>query len=231
MIAAATFLLVTLQTPTTFEALELAKIRAYHELKTCREVWEVEIGDQKLGRDSIIDDGQYRVVITVGDGRFISLADKKTSWMLMEPQKVYYESEIKPWTFDPKESLLKAAKDEFQFKFDSNKPMQFALSTEVKLMPIEEVTVDKEKLRKVVALAKNAKGHEISITQWFLPDRWLLKRFSVKGQGDGGPFEFGGVAKVLDLKAKIDPADFKLDPESIKGYQKGELPPTDGGNR
>lgn len=60
----------------------------------------------------------------------------------------------------------------------------------------------------------------MTITQWSLADRWIMKRFLIMGEGEDGPLELKGRAKLLDFKAEHSPSAFALDATKVQGYQK-----------
>ena len=58
------------------------------------------------------------------------------------------------------------------------------------------------------------------VTQWFLPDKWIVKRFTIDGMSDTGPVRLKGEVGVLDFKATIPSNEFLLDPALVSGYEK-----------
>lgn len=63
------------------------------------------------------------------------------------------------------------------------------------------------------------RGNTLTVTQWFLLDRWILKRFTVLIEGPDGPNAIRGEIK-LDFKAAHGASEFTLKPEAIEGCEK-----------
>lgn len=216
--------------PKTFEDLEIAKIVAMHEVKNLRMETTISLpspdgpaheihlkmlvlGDRR--RCSVIADDQVQLEV---------IDNSPTSWIIVPPQRKY--AEIKPDTtkepkFDPKEQLLKAEPDSFSFKFDSDEPVRFAPYSAFVLQPMEVVHEGSNTLRKVAASITSKKtGNKITVTQWFLPDKWFLKRFTIEGRGQDGPISLKGEASVLDFKSALRDSDFILDMTTVQGFDK-----------
>jgi len=214
----------------TFEELEIDKIKAYFELKAFHE--ELEVTDVEAAKTYLVTrstkmDG-LRSHSTGGTGtsKVESVCDGKTSWLIFTSQASYYESKIdQTAAFDPKTWLLKADADGFNFAMNTTEPVQFACHLPLKVVSVEVVKEGAQNLRKVVASATNSKGIKLTITQWFLPDKWLVKRFSVD-TGPTGPINMKGVMTTLDLHATFPATEFNLDPKMVEHFQKMAAPPS-----
>lgn len=224
LVALTTLMLQSSTTPKTFEDLELDKITAYHNLKDFREEMDIEVGDAKIHRTTMMDGDRSHIICTLSDGtKMESVCDGIVGWAILHSQKQYFERKIdRNATFDPKQFLLKTVPDSFNFNFNGGQPVQFALSPAFEITSVETIKDDGETLRKVVATSKKPNGHYLTLTQWFLPDRWLVKRFTIDGVGNDGPIRGRGEATKLRFDAKYTSPDFALDSTLIQGYQKVE---------
>jgi hypothetical protein len=216
--------------PKTFEELEIAKLSAYHDVKAFQSVMDLSVttaGNVATMHVRAMRDGErsYQVVTRSDGAPLESGSDGKNVWGIYPDQKVYTEHPADSFAaFDPKASLLAATSNNFKFNFGSDTQMQFASDPAFFLQSIEPVAVDGVKLRKAVASIVNKDGNTIVLTQWFLADKWLLKRFIVTGYSDNGAFAMKGDL-TLNQSATIDDKLFTLDPSKVQGYEKRDVPP------
>lgn len=219
-------LLIALQEPKSFEEIELAKIKAYHELTGFREEMTIELkGSQPatIKRTIELDGPKHRALfIMPGDAKLENICDGETSRMIMHSNKAYTDKKVDPWSsFDPKTLLAKPEEDSLKFEFDTaEKPVLFACSPPLTLKTFETIEDGSEKLRKAVATSTSKKGRTVTVTQWFLPDKWILKRFSIAGEGENGPIDLVGKAEKLEVNVKFAANEFVLDPVVVKDFQK-----------
>lgn len=215
------------QVPKTFEDVEIEKIRAYVGLKTFREEMHISMrpGDPRgdFVRLIEIDSPMSRSIILMPDlTRFQAVCDGKTRWTIQHAAKEYTEGSVdsgKP--FKPSEHLANAEEvDSFEIEFSSgDQPIRFAASPNFKLGAMTEEHVAGERERKVLATATKADKTQIRLTQWFLADKWILKRFRLE---KGVELLAEGKCKKLELNAKFEPSYFVMNPALIQGYKKIE---------
>jgi hypothetical protein len=232
---AALALWVISSTPKTFEDLEIAKIEALHGIKTFR--WQMTVSLHSEGKDysmkaTMLRDGARgesdSSMPNVLELRTVT--DGSTIWTLRDPQKVYEEAKLDPnEVFDPKKLLIANHPHSFNYAFGTDNTFGFACDPPLNLMSLATVQEGGIALRKAVATSTNEKGQTLTLTQWFLPDKWILKRFTIDGKGDGGPFHADAEATTIDFKAKIGPKDFNLDPAMLTGYTKQDVHATGSG--
>jgi len=213
--------------PETFDALEIAKITATHGIKHFRSVTNISgvTGQGVIKVTDVEDGGRSHVTIKFPDGSNMEIIDDgSTVWSIVDQAKQYSEAKrIQTDTFDPKEMLLKShASVKFNFTYEGQ--MQFAADPQFVLAGIEKVQEAGASLRKAVATATSAKGNKVTITEWFMPDKWIMKRFSLVGQGESGSVSVKGEVSSIDFEATPLPGEFALDPARISGYTKQEVP-------
>ena len=219
----------TLQTPKTFQDIEIAKIMAFHGLVKFKMDLTVsfDIGTSKAvtNVETILDGNHRHVKISLPDSTRMEYVDNgSTIWFINHSLKSYVETKYVPEaSFDPKANLLKVAPLRFDFNFSSDQPVQFASDPPPIVQSISIVRDGGSTLRKVVASCTSKKGHKITITQWFLPNRWIVKRFEVVGQSDSGPFTGKGEAKI-DFNSPPRPREFEP-PKDVSTYKKVEQHP------
>lgn len=219
-------LVIAIQAPKSFEDLEIEKIKAYHGLKGFREEFKIELkGDDSsyVTRSVELDAGRFRAVIVMPEGQKMEdLFDGITNRIIMHESKTYFDVPFdKSRPFDPKDYLAKTEGESLKFSFASaGTPIQFACDPPLVIKSIETVQEGSARLRRVIATSAGKSGRTLTITQWFLPDKWLLKRFKIEGVGQSGPIHVEGTAVKLDLDAKFDAKHFTLDPATISGYKK-----------
>jgi hypothetical protein len=217
------------QVPKTFEDLELAKIVAVHDLKNLKMEMTLPIplnGELRDGHVDMLFSGDRRKCTISADGavQMETIDNPPYHSVVVPPQKKYEEVKSDPpkdLAFDPKTHLLKTPQDEFRFQFESSGTVQFSPGPEFVLSQVEAVQEGTTKLRKIVAKATSkSTGHVLTVTQWFLSDKWILKKFTIDSQTDDGAISLRGEVTLLDFKATFKDADFVLDRSSIQGYEK-----------
>lgn len=166
-------------------------------------------------RGSVIADGELQVEI---------IDDPPRHWIIVPPQRKYALDKSKlaeDAKYDPRGDLLKAEPDSFKFRDDSDEQVQFAPVNRFVLQPMEIVHEGGSLLRKFVAtITSRTTGHVLTVTQWFLPDVWIVKRFSVVGNMPSGPLSIKGEATLIDFKPHIKESEFLLDMSSVEGFEK-----------
>jgi hypothetical protein len=216
------------QTPKTIRDLESAKVEAIRGIKSFRlemnsiTVFSLDTKSVSSHVTMLRDGDRFRINRQVAGVTEEDVNDGQTMWSIFSaPKKIYREypddashmaGPMKhPTRAKPQSWYLDF--DWFQARFDSDTPL--------KIKSIEDVHEGTSTLRKVIA-SDEAKGKPATMTliQWFLPDKWILKRFYLNGHNENGPFMCQGEVTVLDFNAKITPRDFALDPSMIKGFRK-----------
>ena len=223
------------QAPASFEELEIDKLAAYHGLKSFHETMDVSStingSTTKVKRDTIMDGDKLHVVLSDSGGPKIEqICDGTNCWFIFRPKRIYFEEKADPTPFDPKAHLLKTDPDTGSMNLNFGIPLQFAHDPAPTIASCELVQAGREKLMKVVALATGTEGRKMTITQWFLPDRWILKRATMIGEGKDGPISIAAEVSRLDFKAVIGPRDFLLDRTVEQSFQKADGPPPDIGS-
>jgi hypothetical protein len=228
------------QAPKTFEDLEIAKIVAMHDLKRVRMEFNLELPPEqgethKLTYSRLVMGDHCRSTVRFDDEVQVDMITAPPYlWIVMPKAKKY--TEIKDTTpkaqpFDPKQDLLKADPDTFNFKCDEC-AAKFAPAKEISIQSIETVHEGKAEYRKVIASIKSkSTGHVLTITQWFLPDKWIVKRFSIIGESSEGPVNYKGEATVIDLDPKLKDSDFVLDMSAVAGFEKTVAGPNGGSGK
>jgi hypothetical protein len=141
--------------------------------------------------------------------------------MIVHPRK---EFQLMPapqaMPFDPKTKLAKAEPESIKFTYTaSDDPILFACDPPFVLRSIDEVTEKDRKLRRAVAVTgKN--GRSVTLTQWFLPDRWLLTRFVIEGEDKEGKIKIVGNVLKMELNRTYNDKSFKPEPELVLGYRR-----------
>ena len=219
-------LLALRQTPKTFEDLELEKIKAYHAQKTFSEELELKSTDEngkvyKVLRTTLMDGDRSHIVAHLPDHSVVeSFDDGKNSCVIMYSKKLYLTSTSTGAAFDPKSALIKADPDHGNMALNGELPYLIATNPTPEIKSIETVHENGETLRKVEASATNSVGHTTKITEWFLPDLWILKHAIVEGIGKDGPFKDELTVSKLDFHAKVREVDFAFDPSKVQGFQR-----------
>ncbi|HWD40016.1 MAG TPA: hypothetical protein VG944_14295 [Fimbriimonas sp.] len=223
--------------PKTFQEVEIAKAVAIHEAERLSLDYTATMqqeGQTKEMRIVMAKDGKREHDKIKVDGELMaeSICDGRTSWMILDPQKAYLEAKLEAITeFDPKKVLVKCEPMSFNYGFTSNSQFGFACDPPLELKSIEAVKEGDEPLRKVVGAATTAKGSSITITQWFLADKWILKKFNLHGRTQDGDFDIEGEASKIDFDPKFKDTEFDFDPARIQGYTKQEAPAPQSGGR
>ena len=214
------------QVPKTFEDLEIEKIKAYHGLTAFRETMRITLSAD-ASPDAIVRlielDGkrQRGVFMLPGGAKMETVCDGATNRSFLHEAKAYADVAVdKKQAFIPKDLLAKADAESVQFEFTAGgQPVLMACDPQFKLQSVTTVKEGAEQLRKAISFATKEPGRTLTLTQWFLADRWILKRFNIEGQGKEGPVCIEGVAK-LEFDVKFRPLHFAMDPKAIEGYQK-----------
>lgn len=215
LISAACFI----QTPKTFEELEIAKIKQYRELKRYEEQLKVRMGDTVINQTSFVDNRRFQVKLGLSTGqKYDTFCDGQVSVNVNHADKSYSQGKVEqPEVFDPKSALLKPGDQVFNLMWGSGLPVRFAVDAALELK-FEEDKEGSEKLRKVVATATGPNGGKLVLTQWFKAEKWILVKFTVKMPTDEESPYVQGEVKTLDLKSVKD-SDFKWDPKTSPDYK------------
>lgn len=222
MVASFVVLATLIQAPKTLEDLDLLKIKAYQALKTYRDVLTIEIETSKLTKTTLKDGVRFHSNLSLPDGsKMESYNNGSMSWVILHAQKTYVESKVaQSLEFDPKSHLLKAEEGSLQFKFEDNRPVQFATTPSLPITLSDTVKEGNKELRRFVTSGTGKSGKKLTITQYFLPDRWIVVRFMVEGEGESGPTLAKGEVTEQDFKAKVSDSLFKPDLKKLEGYSK-----------
>lgn len=231
MILASAFGVLLSQAPTTFVEVELEKIKAYVGLRAFREEMHISLSPGDPRGDFVrlieIDGSMSRAVILMPDlTRLQAVCDGKTRWAVHQASKTYSEGPASDGkTFKPSDHLAKAKEvDSFELDFDSvDRPVRFDANPGFVLKSIAEESLDGEKLRKVVAVSvRTDKAKQVTLTQWYLPDKWILKSFTLTSEGKTLA---EGRCKVLDFNATFERGYFVFNADSIKGFKRVNTDP------
>ena len=222
------------QNPKSFEDLELAKIVTWHNVKHMRFEEKLtsteENGDvHVIGVSVLIQGDKSRASLKIDDQPLlISLTNPPESWVVAPSQKKYFQQKIdttKRPAFDAKEHLLKADPDTFNLTFDTDEPIRFGPAKKFVIRSFTTVREGGESLRKVEATITNKEGRSLVVTQWFLLDKWIVKRFTVARSGQSSKIAMKGVATTIDFEPNAKDSEFVLDRSTIAGFEKAGLPP------
>lgn len=220
----------SLQNPKSFEDLEIEKIEAYHGLKSFHEVIELKVDTGQpeqtpiiMKRETFMDGTRYHVIEDAdAAGKIETIGDGKFYYFIDHTKKTFNRGPADGAPFDAKANLLKAESHAFNLNIDSGMPFQVASDPAPIIESISTVKEGKTELRKVVATATSAKGNKLTIVQWFLPDRWILDRATVKEETKNSPMSAEVTVTVLDFDAKFKTNEFTFDPSHLKGYREAE---------
>jgi hypothetical protein len=223
------------QAPKTFKQLELAKIVAFHELKSVHleEMLTTENGGAATpggaSRTSIFQEGnRVHWLFSAPDGtRVEALDDGLTTWLIFHHRKEYWVmSDNKLPAFKAEQKLIEAPPGQFKFNPMGTGPFQFASNPPPEIESIASAVLDGETLRKVVASVTSAKGNRLTVTQYFVPDRWVAKRAEVTIVGPSTNVRMSARLTTLDFHPAFTHGEFQFDPSKVKGYERHEgLPP------
>lgn len=224
MVAVLLLLTTLQQTPPPFAEVELDKVRAYHDLKLFHEEMTCTLtagpNEVKIERSTFIDGSKFHCIQLVNaTQRYESICDGSREWTISRPDRQYGDVAADT-AFDPTAEVIKATNQHFYFRFDSDRPAQFACDPDFTPVSMETVTEGKDKLRKLVYSAVSKTGHTMTMTEWFLPDRWILKKVLLIGQSDVGDTRLECAMSTLDFEPTMPPDVFKLDPAIVDGYKK-----------
>jgi hypothetical protein len=227
MLAAWIALSLFAQKQVTFEDVELEKIKAYHDLKAFHEELEIDIttnGEVSILRRSTFLDGEkaHSILITPQQTKDESFSDGEKQWTIARAEKQFWEIKTDNNSkFDPKSELIKAIPNAFNFLCNWGRPVQFQPDPPPTLVSDEIVEVAKESLRRVKFMTTSPTGI-ITITQWFQPDKWILKQFLVEMSNNDASVTMRRTETVQDFKPSIPPTEFTFDPKLVAGYAKGD---------
>ena len=224
------FISLIAQPPKSLSEVEINKILAFHELQNYREILEVELirnGNDHYSMKAVtcIAGKKLHFVLTSPDGnRLESIVDGKISTLIVASSKVYcsypYPADAK---FDPRAHLLKIEPGKFSFNSSSGAPFRFSMDPDLPITSDGLVEVDHAKFRRVVVSGVGTSGRRVSITQYFLPDRWLLQRFEIEGEAETGTFYLNGKVTVSEFSPKFPETEFLFDPKAVDGFKKLSL--------
>jgi hypothetical protein len=217
----------THQTPKTFEDLEIEKLKAYHGLKTFHEVLDLKVDSGQpnetpvvLKRETFMDGDRFHVIENAdAAGRIEALFDGKIHYLIYHPNKTLTKTLDDGKPFDFKANLLTAGFHVFNMNVNSGMPFQIAADPQPQIQSIETVTEGKKDFRKVVAITSSTRGNQIRITEWFLPDRWILDHATVREETRDSPMSADLTVKTLEFDATPDPKEFVFDQATLKGYK------------
>jgi len=205
------------KTPRTFEELEDAKVNAFHSIERARiECRAHVLGDvsqtkakyskwfhYEFSVSTLIDGSRYHSTVKHDNGEGEEfLSDGAHSWMVNFGRLLDF-GPIQKDQFDPK--AFNATRMDLKWANPNRGLLLFNVVAKFKLKgsPTTE-TVKGQVLRKVVS---NIPGDGTTLTQWFLPDRWILKKAILVGPAGEytDTFEF----PKIDFNPVIRASEFK----------------------
>lgn len=214
--------------PPTFDQIEANKHAAYRALADYREVIEMRVtGDGKtqvLTLQQRIQGPKQRLVALINGAKYLESGhDGAKGWAITHASKQYklwtgpnanYASKYKA----PDRKL--APVGDFNFLFDNGYNIRFTSNPPLKILSDSAATLDGKPARKIVAKAVIEEGKRfVQVTQWFYPDKWIMRRFDIEGKGKtSGVFKVEGRVLESSFAAASTPGMFRLDPKLVRGY-------------
>lgn len=220
--------LLVAQASPTFDQIEALKHTAYRQLADYREVIKIEVrGDGKtnvLTLQQRIQGPKQRLVALINGNKYLESGhDGVKGWAITHASKQYklwqgananYVSKYKP------PDRKKDALGSFNFLFDNGYNIRFTSNPPLKVLSSTAAVLDGKPARKIVAKAVIEEGKRyIQVTQWFYPDKWIMRRFEIEGKGKTtGVFKVVGQVMESSFAAASAPGMFRLDPKLVRGY-------------
>jgi hypothetical protein len=166
-------------------------------------------------------------IIRSGDELALELGrDGRESWIVMYGPKLYSLATMKETKEKeaPHQHQEPLSEGESVLDFGTERPVAVRTNPSPKVSSIETVTLDGKPYRLVIAKAiTKDKSREWVIKQWFLQDKWLLKRLEVT-EPSKNPKPRVRAEVELDFTPKVDASLFKLDPRKVEGFTKMDIP-------
>lgn len=214
----------------TFEEVEKNKYQAFAALTSFKGTYVVvSVPEQGLAvRQEVqltLGEKGRRIKISVdGNAGLESGWTQDQKWLVSHPNKTYvFKQESKGFKVTNPYHALGVDKGSFNFTVDEYGP-RFATDPAAKVTAKQKATLDGAQTVKVDAQAVNAAGNgEVTVTQWFLPDSWYLKRFEVVLTSKGKELlKIVGFLQDANFKASLPESQFQLPAEVGRNYKKVE---------
>ena len=223
-------ILLASQTLPTFEDVEKNKYQAFAALATFKGTFVVVSVPQEglaVRQEVELSLGQTgrRIKISVnGVPGFESGWTQDQKWIVSHAAKSYVsKQEAKAFKVTAPYHPLSVEKGAFNFTVDEYGP-RFATDPRASVVSKDKVTFEGAQLTRIVAQAVNPSSNgEVSVTQWFLPDTWYLKRFEVVLTSKGTQLlKLVGFLQDGNFKASLPESTFQLPAEVSRNYKRVE---------
>jgi hypothetical protein len=231
MMTVALAILAARQAPRSFDELETAKLRAFHNVKRLHLIFEAnEIGGKASAavESEVWKDGPrlHGILILPEGGVHEQIDDGVITWYIDRPGKKYYVTkDAATMPFDPAKNHLVCAPDNANFGLSTYGPVLLASDPMPSITSTEMIREGDDTLCRVVAQMVSHRGGRLTVTQWFLKDVWIPKRFKMTADSSAGAYKLLGQATTLELDPVIPSDEFTLDPKRIEGFSKVDGPP------
>lgn len=223
----------------TFESVEAEKAKAFYETPTFREIarlqeegkankWTVRrtMEVDGLKRHVLIENNEIgKVAEIVCDGRQLRA--------FSHPAKAYYDCSApserpKPSGYsDPHGHMDPLEPGEVRPFFNSDSPVGFVTKEKFVFVSDGSEKLGGKPFRKIVMAFDSSfpPPHKVSLTQWFYPGTWFLRRMELAGIGqDGKPSAMVWEFEV-DTKPTFKDSTFTFSSASVEGFRKMDPPP------
>jgi hypothetical protein len=234
MLAASMFgLLAGLQGPAklTFAEIEAAKIKAYETEPAFQETSVVTIlagSDTSGTRRVAAKSGDKRYTLIEQDGEvFVEMgAVGLDSWAIFYPARAFAFAKADPEVKarPPKvDDLLQPG--ELSFEFGSEKPNGFRSNPLFEVLSDETEPLTGGPVRKVTARFRGVNPpREVTLVQWFHPEKWFLRRFELNGTDrEGQRLRVIGEVET-NFKPTLPDSLFNFDAKKVEGFKRVEMP-------
>jgi hypothetical protein len=207
----------------------LDEINAYYNVHSlsCSEAFKTKDESQSAGEavDSVAElringDLMSCQVMSSGQKAVDIVFDGTQTWEVNHQNQTYYH--YSGGSFHPRDYLPVTAAGG-TLKIGQNLPLLplfLSYQPSPSLKSIELVKEGTEVYRKVEFGEKSKKGNSLTLTEWFFPDRWILKKATFR-TSIGYSADF--IASNFNFSDKTPASEFKINPETLKGYK--EIPP------
>ena len=214
--------------PLTFEDVEIAKIRAFHDLPR----FELEAEIKSPHQDTVftvLKDGSRWDIAPKDLGKhynnqFEIFDDGNNTLYILDDSHTLVSKGDAEGPLDPMTLLLKSGPSFAEGNYEVNRQPQFSIDPSFAIVSDESVRLDGHRRRKVVAKFPPHDGllgeTQITITQWFLPDKWIAMRTEVAGSTSRGPVDATWQVKKFDPNPKNTEKVFALVTSRIATYKK-----------
>lgn len=204
----------------SFADIEKNKHAAYRLLADFRDQMTITVKDanepaQTLGIEQRIAKSKLRVGVTINGTKVVEGGyDGANQWVVSHVQKQFSTTKIPhQWFNDPYRPAQYPDKEpQFDMKFNNGYGVRFDCNPPLKITSDSVVKLNGSDARLVTARADvPGTNRFIEVKQWFFPDRWVLRKFEVRGQRDGGKtLNVVGEATTVQFKANNTAKDFEM---------------------